>query len=65
MTPSDTRRSIAPLRLLSVAALLGLLFGVGLGLEPNVPGVVLGFYGLALGVVLGAVSLALRRRERR
>ncbi len=48
-----------------LAALAGLLVGLGLGLEANVSGVILGFYGLAVGALLGASYLALHRRERR
>ena len=53
------------MRTLSVAALVGMVVGLGLGLGPNVSGVVLAFYGLALGVLLGAAYLELRRRSRR
>ncbi|MBA2348970.1 MAG: hypothetical protein H0V81_11815 [Solirubrobacterales bacterium] len=52
-------------RLVPLAALAGLLVGLGLGLEANVSGVILGFYGLAVGALLGASYLALHRRERR
>jgi len=52
-------------RFLSLAALAGLLVGLGLGLEANVSGVVLGFYGLTLGALLGVTYLALRRRNGR
>lgn len=37
-----------------VEALAGCLFGIGLGLASNVSGVVLAFYGLALGAFFGA-----------
>jgi hypothetical protein len=52
-------------RLVWPAAFAGLLVGLGLGLEANVSGVVLGFYGLAVGAVLGATYLALHRLNRR
>lgn len=48
-----------------LAAFAGLLVGLGLGLEANVSGVILGFYGLAIGALLGATYLALHRRNRR
>ena len=53
------------MRNLSVAALVGTVVGLGLGLGANVSGVVLAFYGLALGVLLGAAYLEPRRRSRR
>ncbi|HWC27066.1 MAG TPA: hypothetical protein VG474_10835 [Solirubrobacteraceae bacterium] len=47
-----------------LAAFVGLLVGLGLGLASNVSGVVLGFYGLILGALLaGAASLARRGRR--
>jgi hypothetical protein len=48
-----------------LAAFAGLLVGLGLGLDANVSGVILGFYGLAIGALLGAAYLALHRRNRR
>ncbi len=45
---------------LAPAALAGVLIGLGLGLWANVSGVVLAFYGLVLGTVLGMLVLSLR-----
>lgn len=45
-------------------ALGGVLLGLGLGLWTNVSGVVLAFYGLALGAMLGMIALVLRSRRR-
>lgn len=48
---------------LAPAALAGVLVGLGLGLWTNVSGVVLAFYGLVLGTVLGLLVLSLRGRR--
>lgn len=53
------------MRLLPLAALAGLLVGLGLGIEANVSGLVLGFYGLIVGALVGFAHLALHRRNRR
>jgi hypothetical protein len=45
----------------AIAALVGLLLGLGLGLASNVSGVVLAFYGLALAPIVVAVVSGLRR----
>jgi hypothetical protein len=46
---------------LATAALAGVLVGLGLRLAANVSGVVLAFYGLALGVLLPALWLTAGR----
>lgn len=46
-----------------LGAIVGLLLGLGLGLSSNVSGVVLGFYGLGLGVVVAAVASSRRSRS--
>jgi hypothetical protein len=49
---------------LAAAAATGALIGLGLGLWSNVSGVVLAFYGLALGTLLGLLVLGARRGRR-
>ena len=48
---------------IAVVALAGTLVGLGLGLGTNVSGVVLAFYGLALGALLGTLLVAARGRR--
>ena len=50
---------------LAFPALVGVLIGLGLGLWSNVSGLVLAFYGLVLGIVLGLLAVGLRRDARR
>jgi len=45
-----------------VAALAGVLFGLGLGLFSNVSGVVLALYGLGAGIIVALVGLTVRDR---
>jgi hypothetical protein len=50
---------------LGLAALAGLVFGLGLSLGTNVPGLVLAVYGTVLAVLLVAGAIAVRRTARR
>jgi len=39
-----------------------MLLGIGLGIGSNVSGVILAFYGLALGALFSAIAIAIARR---
>jgi len=41
-----------------------MLLGIGLGIESNVSGVILAFYGLALGALFAAVATMIAHRRR-